>query len=123
MGAHWAFQMDEFPADEIAQLGIVGSYCYLNASIIRLFGERAPGLTWKDMDEQFVGAQPGIAPYAAADGDENLAATEKIRSSFSWALSLAKVDDLEKLTKDRNDTRQLRADRPGYSARPLRATR
>ena len=65
-----AFQMDEFPADEMAQLGIVGGYCYLNASIIRLFGERAPGLTWKDMDEQFFGAQPGIPPYEAAEGDE-----------------------------------------------------
>ena len=111
-----AFQMDEFPADEMAQLGIVGGYCYLNASIIRLFGERAPGLTWKDMDEQFFGAQPGIAPYEAADGDENLAATEKIGGTFGWALSLAKVDDLEDLTKDRNDTRQLRADRADYSA-------
>ena len=61
-----AFGMDEFPPDEMAQLGIVGGYCYLNASIIRLFGERAPGLTWKDMDEQFFGAQPGIPPYEAA---------------------------------------------------------
>jgi phosphohistidine swiveling domain-containing protein len=111
-----AFQMAEFPADEMAQLGIVGGYCYLNASIIRLFGERAPGLTWKDMDEQFFGAQPGIPPYVAVDGDEDPAATEKIGGTFGWALSLTKIEDINELTEDRNDTRQLRANRPDYSA-------
>jgi len=112
-----AFRMDEFPPDEMAQLGIVGGYCYLNASLIRLFGERAPGLTWKDMDEQFFGAQPGIPPYVAVDGDVDEAATEKIGGTFGWALSLSKIDDLEELTEDRNDTKQLRADRPDYSTK------
>jgi rifampicin phosphotransferase len=111
-----AFQMDEFPPDEMAQLGIVGGYCYLNASLIRLFGERAPGLTWKDMDEQFFGAQPGIPPYVAVDGDEDLVATKKTGDTFGWALSLTKIDELDELTADRNDTRQLRADRPDYAA-------
>ncbi len=110
-----AFRMDEFPPEEMAQLGIVGGYCYLNASLIRLFGERAPGLTWKDMDEQFFGAQPGIPPYVAVDGDVDPAATEKIGGTFGWALSLSKIEDLEELTEDRNDTKQLRADRPDYS--------
>lgn len=111
-----AFRMDEFPPEEFAQLGIVGGYCYLNASLIRLFGERAPGLTWKDMDEQFFGAQPGIPPYVAVDGDEDLAATEKIGGTFGWALSLSKIDDLDELTEDRADTKQMRSDRPDYSA-------
>ena len=82
-----AFQLDEFPAEEFCQLGIVGGYCYLNASLIRLFGERAPGLTWKDMDEQFFGAQPGIPPYVEQPGDIDLDATVKIGETFGWALS------------------------------------
>ena len=40
-----AFDADEFPPDEFCQLGVQGGYCYLNASLIRLFGERAPGLS------------------------------------------------------------------------------
>ena len=51
------------------QLGVVGGYCYLNASLIRLFGERAPGLSWQLIDEQFFGAQPGIPPYQEEPGD------------------------------------------------------
>jgi hypothetical protein len=45
-----AFDADEFPDDQFCQLGVQGGYCYLNASLIRLFAERAPGLTWRDMD-------------------------------------------------------------------------
>ena len=53
-----AFEPDEFAEDEYVQLGVVGGYCYLNASLIRLFGERAPGLSWQLMDEQFYLALP-----------------------------------------------------------------
>ena len=58
-----AFELSEFPDGDFCQLGVQGGYCYLNASLIRLFGERAPGLSWQDMDAQFFGAQPGIPPY------------------------------------------------------------
>ena len=64
-----AFEAGEFPEGEFCQLGVVGGYCYLNASLIRLFGERAPGLSWQDMDAQFFGAQPGIPPYVETPGD------------------------------------------------------
>ena len=64
-----AFDADEFPEGIYAQLGVLGGYCYLNASMIRLFGERAPGLSWEAMDAQFFGAQPGIPPYVEAAGD------------------------------------------------------
>jgi hypothetical protein len=53
-----AFDADEFPADEFAIMGVAGGYTYLNASLMRLFGERAPGLSWQVIDEQFFGAQP-----------------------------------------------------------------
>jgi pyruvate,water dikinase len=58
-----AFEADEFPADQYCQLGVQGGYCYLNASLIRIFGERAPGLSWQTMDETFFGVMPGIPPY------------------------------------------------------------
>ena len=66
-----AFDEEEFPPDW-CQLAVVGGYCYLNASLIRLFGVRAPGLSWQDMDAQFFGALPGIPDYVEAPGEERL---------------------------------------------------
>lgn len=110
-----ALAPEEFPADEYCQLGVVGGYCYLNASLIRLFGERAPGLTWKDMDEQFFGAQPGIPPYEQMEGDVDETATVKIGETFGWALSLTELDDLDELTEDRLSTKRIHDERPDFT--------
>ena len=110
-----AFTHEEFPQDTFAQLGVVGGYCYLNASLIRLFGVRAPGLSWEDMDEQFFGAMPGVPPYKQRAGDEDLAKTQKIGETFQWALSHTKLEDLQELTESKSATKKLRDDRPDFS--------
>jgi pyruvate,water dikinase len=104
-----AFDHDEFDPDEIEQLGISGGYCYLNASLIRLFGERAPGLSAAAMDEQFFGTQPGIPPYEEQPGDIDLNKTERIGQTFGWALT---AEDLPELIDDQIMTRRLRDERP-----------
>ena len=104
-----AFDDGEFDPDEIEQLGISGGYCYLNASLIRLFGERAPGLSAAAMDEQFFGNQPGIPPYEEQPGDVDLNKTEKIGQTFGWALT---AEDLPELIDDQILTRRLSDDRP-----------
>ena len=111
-----AFDLDEFPPDDYCQLGVLGGYCYLNASLIRLFGERAPGLTWQMMDEQFFGAQPGIPPYEEMDGDVRPDLTEKIGATFGWVFGQQRLDDLTELTDDRAETKALRAARPDLSS-------
>ncbi|HEY0521434.1 MAG TPA: PEP-utilizing enzyme [Ilumatobacteraceae bacterium] len=111
-----AFDADEFPADEYCQLGVVGGYCYLNASLIRVFGERAPGLSWQMMDEQFFGAQPGIPPYEEMPGDVRPDTTEKIGATFAWVFAQQSLDDLTELTDDRAETKALRDDRPDLGA-------
>src|SRR3954467_8459407 len=88
-----AFDLDEFPPDEYCQLGVLGGYCYLNASLIRLFGERAPGLSWQAMDEQFFGAQPGIPPYEEAPGDVRPDFTDRIGATFGWLFSQHLLDN------------------------------
>ena len=110
-----AFTHEEFPQDTFAQLGVVGGYCYLNASLIRLFGVRAPGLSWEDMDEQFFGAMPGVPPYQQRDGDEDLAKTQKIGETFQWALSHSKLEDLQEFTESKTATKKLRDGRPDFS--------
>ena len=107
-----AFDADEFPAEEFCQLGVQGGYCYLNASLIRLFGERAPGLTWEMMDATFFGAQPGIPPYEEMDGDVRPDKTDKIGETFGGVFAQHHITDLSELTVDREETKQQRADRP-----------
>ena len=111
-----AFEADEFPSDDYAQLGVVGGYCYLNASLIRLFGERAPGLSWQLIDEQFFGAQPGIPPYQEEPGDVRPDLTERIGATFGWALSVERLSDLTELIEDLRATKRLRDERPDLSA-------
>ena len=111
-----AFEGDEFPADEFCQLGVVGGYCYLNASLIRLFAERAPGLSWRDMDAQFFGAQPGIPEYEEMPGDVRPDLTERIGGFFGEIFATTSLDDLSELTEDRASTRALRASRPDLAA-------
>lgn len=111
-----AFDAEEFPDGQYAQLGVLGGYCYLNASLIRLFGERAPGLSWQAMDETFFGAQPGIPPYEEMDGDVRPDLSEKIGATFGYVLSQGSLDDLTELTEDRTMTKALRAERPDLTA-------
>jgi rifampicin phosphotransferase len=109
------FDDDEFPADAFCQLGVQGGYCYLNASLVRLFGERAPGLSWQMMDEQFFGAQPGVPAYVEMAGDARPDKTEKIAETFAWVFGQQSLDDLTELTDDRNETKAFRNARPDLS--------
>lgn len=110
-----AFDADEFPENEFCILGVAGGYCYLNASVMRLFGERAPGLTWKAIDEQFFGAQPGIPDYVEQPGDARPDLTAKLEQTFGWVFSITDVDQLDRLTDHKNRTIALRAQRPDFS--------
>ena len=107
-----AFDYDEFRSDEMDVLGVSGGYCYLNASIIRLFGERAPGLSAQAMDDQFFGAQPGIPPYVEQPGDVRPELGEKIGAWMGYVLTAEKLPEL---TVDAELTRALRAARPDMS--------
>lgn len=109
-----AFDLDEFPADEFCILGVTGGYCYLNASVMRLFGERAPGMSWRDVDLQFFGAQPGIPDYEAQPGDVRPDLSVKLEATIGWAFAQHHVDDLDRLTEHRERTIDLRRNRPDF---------
>ena len=108
-----AFDADEFRADEMDTIGVSGGYCYLNASIIRLFGERAPGLSAQAMDEQFFGAQPGLRPYSEEPGDVRPDLSEKVGGWLGFVLTAADTPDL---LVDRQSTEKLRDARPDVTA-------
>ena len=111
-----AFETNEFPDDEFCILGVAGGYCYLNASVMRVFGERAPGLSWKAIDEQFFGAQPGIPDYIEQPGDVRPDLTEQLEQTFGWVFSITDVDQLDRLNDHKARTIDLRASRPDFSS-------
>jgi pyruvate,water dikinase len=108
-----AFEAAEFRPDDMDTLGVSGGYCYLNASIIRLFGERAPGLSAQAMDEQFFGAQPGLRPYSEEPGDVRPDLSEKVGGWLGYVLTASDVPDL---LVDRENTKKLREARPDVTA-------
>ena len=108
-----AFTHDEFTEGQMETLGVFGSYCYLNASVTRIIGERAPGLSAQAMDDLFFGAQPGIPPYEPAPGDQNPERTAAIGATFQWALT---VDRLEAPAASAALVTDLHARRPDLDA-------
>lgn len=111
-----AFEANEFPDDGFCILGVAGGYCYLNASVMRVFGERAPGLSWQAIDEQFFGAQPGIPDYIEQPGDVRPDLTEQLEQTFGWVFSITDVDQLDRLNDHKARTIDLRASRPDFSS-------
>jgi pyruvate,water dikinase len=107
------FTYDEFKPGEMETLGVFGSYCYLNASVTRILGERAPGLSAQAMDDLFFGAQPGVPPYEPAPGDHNEQRTAALGETFQWALTL---DRLDIPTEGERVADALRAARPNLEA-------
>jgi len=104
-----AFEHAEFPDDQLVFLGVNGGYCYLNASAMRLFGERSPGLSAADIDAMFFGAQPGIPPYEEQPGDARPDLEAKVGETFGWALT---TESLDEVLDDERQMNELRNSRP-----------
>ena len=103
------FTHDEFKPGEMETLGVFGSYCYLNASVTRILGERAPGLSAEAMDDLFFGAQPGIPPYQERPGDQNEERSAALGQTFGWAMT---IDRLDIPLEGQKVADSLRANRP-----------
>ncbi|MEM7274562.1 MAG: PEP-utilizing enzyme [Actinomycetota bacterium] len=106
-------EASEFPPDECLFLGVVGGYAYLNASALRMLGHRAPGMTYKDIDDAFFGDAPGVPEFVARPGDDRPDLTEKIGATFNWALT---TDGLPDVAAFEELVNRLRAERPDYGA-------
>jgi len=104
---------DELPPDEAVFLGVSNGYGYLNASALRLLGHRAPGMTYKDIDDSFFGEAPGVPEFIAGPGDDRPELTEKIGETFGWVLT---TPNLPNALSDEKVVNQLRADRPDVAA-------
>ncbi len=107
------FTADEYDPDDCQFLGVHNGYCYLNASMMRLMGHRAPGMTTEDVDLAFFGDAPGVPPFVEQEGDTRPELTAKIGEVFQWALTVHELDDVR---ADEKKVDELRANRPDASA-------
>ena len=108
-----AFTPDEFDRAGTGPIRVFNGYCYLSASIFRIFGERAPGMSAEAMDEAFFGTQPGIPPYVAQEGDHDEARSADMAATFAWVLETPTLD-MATASAARMD--QLHRDRPDLEA-------
>jgi len=84
----------DFGADPMGILGCFGGYGYLNASYIRVFAIRTPGITVDDIDRLFFG-ESDAPPYAAQAGDKSLPASLRVARTLFKTLGTKSLPELD----------------------------
>jgi phosphohistidine swiveling domain-containing protein len=84
----------DFGTEPMGILGCFGGYGYLNASYIRVFAIRTPGLTVDDIDRLFFG-ESDAPPYAPQKGDKNLGASLRVARTLFKTLGTKSLPELE----------------------------
>ena len=80
---------------------------------MRIFGERAPGLSAQDLDDAFFGVQPGIPAYEQHPDDPSPEAEARIGEVFGWALT---TPDLPDVLAQEQRVNALRDSRPDFES-------
>ena len=88
------------PIDELSQTrpevsGLFGGYAYLNASLNRVFGYRAPGMTASTVDDIYFGDHPDVPPVVIGDWWDSPRATAELEGWMDWVLTTTEQPDLE----------------------------
>ncbi len=86
-----------------------GGYGYLNATWIRVWGERTPGMSAAAMDAAYFGDHPDVPPYVAEPWHQNPATTARMTDWLGWVMGTMEQTELE---ADRLEARRIRAARP-----------
>ena len=107
-----AFSVEEVAGDPNPVCAIFNGYFYVNASVVRVYGERA-GAGAAAIDAAFFGNRPDTPPYVPHPDDQSEAAAERIGSTIAWVMSAAEWPEMEE-SKRRADA--ARAERPDLAA-------
>lgn len=90
-------------------IGLQGGYGYLNASWIRIWGERTPGMSAAAIDAAYFGDHPDVPPYVAEPWHQNPKTTETMIGWLGVVMGTMNQDELE---ADRLEARKIHAARP-----------
>jgi pyruvate,water dikinase len=93
-------------------IGLQGGYGYLNASWIRIWGERTPGMSSAAIDAAYFGDHPDVPAYVPEPWHQNPATTERMVGWLGWVMGTMEQDELE---RSRIEARQIHAARPDLS--------
>jgi phosphohistidine swiveling domain-containing protein len=104
---------DEFD-DVITPFACFGGYVYHNWSLVRLMGERSPGMSAQLMDDAFFGGHADIPPYEPHPDDERPELTDKVQATMASLLGADRLPD--ELAEDRAAAIANRAARPDLDA-------
>jgi phosphohistidine swiveling domain-containing protein len=107
-----AFSVEEVAGDPNPVCAIFNGYFYVNASVVRVYGERA-GAGAAAIDAAFFGNRPDTPPYVPHPDDQSEAAAERIGSTMAWVMSATEWPEMEE-SKRRADA--ARAGRPDLAA-------
>ena len=106
--------MGSFDADELrgknTQFACFGGYLYINWSMIRIQGERSPGMSAQLMDDAFFGGHPDIPPYEPHPDDMRADLEARIQDTTDTLMSAESLPD--ELDEDRAKAVALRDRRP-----------
>ena len=86
---------DDFGTNPMGILGCFGGYGYINASYIRVFAIRTPGLTVDDIDRLFFG-ESDAPPYARQAGDKSLQASLRVARTLFKTLGTKALPELDR---------------------------
>lgn len=105
-----AFLMEELTAEGInPTCGIFNGYFYVNASVVRVFGERS-GAGAAGIDAAFFGNRPDTPPYVAHPDDVNAEAGARIGERVGWVLSTTEWPTMDESKRTADGLRAARPD-------------
>ena len=110
-----AFSVEEVAGDPNPVCAIFNGYFYVNASVVRVYGERA-GAGAAAIDAAFFGNRPDTPPYVPHPDDQSETAAERIGSTMAWVMSAAEWPEMEE-SKRRADAARAEPARPGRGLR------
>ncbi len=104
-----AFEMAELTAEGLnPTCGFFNGFFYVNASVVRVFGERS-GAGAAGVDAAFFGNRPDTPPYVAHPDDVNEAAGARVAEKVGWVLSTQSYPELD---AHRDLANEIRLGRP-----------
>ena len=108
-----SFDPDELQGNN-TQFACFGGYLYINWSMIRIQGERSPGMSAQLMDDAFFGGHPDIPPYEPHPDDVRPDLEARIQETIDTLMSADSLPD--ELEEDRAKAVALRDRRPDLDA-------
>jgi rifampicin phosphotransferase len=104
-----AFSVEELAGDPNPTCAIFNGYFYVNASVVRVYGERA-GAGAAAIDAAFFGNRPDTPPYVPHPDDQSEAAAARIGSTMAWVMSATEWPEMDESKRRADAARSGRPD-------------